>query len=385
MPLQTLRLLVKCLFYLSSRSIHISNIFFSWLHDTTAAIEKHYPYDSWTEVGTNVYGCVKQLYLLKKNNRHLKTLLSIGGWTYASNFAPWAATALGRAKFASSAIELVQNLGFDGIDIDWEYPAIGTKQPNDLLLLLQTVRQGLDNYKLKNNFTYDFLLSLASPAGPANYNLLQLKEMDKYLDMWNLMAFDYSGSFSTFAGHQSNLHLSKSNPLATHDSTDTAVKDYIAAGINASKIQLGMPLYGRSFEQTAGLGKPFNGTGGGSWEPGSWDYKALPKAGATVMTDTESVASYSYDSATHELITYDTIGIVKQKATYIMQEKLGGGMFWELSADRTGDLSIVGTIADQLGTLNKSQNMLNYPLSIYDNMRTGMRNMTAGIPGATVL
>jgi chitinase len=302
--------------------------------DIYADLQKHYPGDSWGEVGTNAYGCIKQVYILKKQNRKLKVLLSIGGWTYSPNFAAAVSTDASRAKFASTAVTLMKDWGFDGTDIDWEYP-VDSSQASNFVLLLQAVHRALNQYSSQYGNGYHFLLTAASPAGPTHYNTEHLRAMDGVLDMWNLMAYDYAGSWDNTTGHQANLYPSSSNPKSTPFSTDRAVTDYLAAGVTPSKIQLGMPIYGRAFDNTQlPVGSSYSGLGPGSWEAGIWDYKVLPRAGATEYYDSEAGASYAYDASAKELVSYDTVRSVQAKATYLMGKNLGGTMFWEAGADR---------------------------------------------------
>ena len=261
--------------------------------------------------------------------------------------------------------------GFDGLDIDWEYPATAA-EAQDYVSLLQTCRAALDTYATKHAPGYHFILTIAAPAGAQNYNTMSLEAMDRYLDAWHIMAYDYAGSWDATTGHQANLYPSTANPTATKFSTARAVADYRARGIPARKLVLGLPLYGRAFASTTGLGKPYAGVGGGSFQNGVWLYKDLPRPGAVEMWDAVAGASYSFDSATGALVSYDTVASARRKAEYLVGEGLGGAVFWEASGDREGRESLVGAVREGMGALEGTENWLGYGDSVYENIRMGV-------------
>lgn len=372
-----------------------------FLTDEWADVQFPYPSDVASN-GTQLLGNFNQLYKLKQQNRNLKVILSVGGWSFRANFKPALATAAGRQKFCKSSLALIADLGLDGLDIDWEYPEDATDAAN-FVDTVQRCRKIYDEYAALNANGYHFHLGISAPAGPQRYTVMPVKEMDPYVDNWNLMAFDYQGpGFSNFTGHLSNVYASKSIPEATNGWDDVNQKftpfntkqaiDYYKANVaSPSKIHLGMPLYGRSFANVVdlskddrGLGQKFNGSGEGTWEPGTLDYKVLPQNGSKVYTDKETLASWSWDANKKQLVSFDTPKVAAWKTDFLKKEGLGGAWWWESSGDQkiTSDKSLVSTVVKKLGgikNLQQNVNNLYYPVSKYDNIRGAVSNSSIGL------
>ncbi|ORY88034.1 glycoside hydrolase [Leucosporidium creatinivorum] len=345
-----------------------------YLTDAWADEQIHYPGDSWNDenANENLYGNLKALYLMKKKHRHLKIMLSIGGWTYSANFAGPASTQQGRDAFVASSVKLLEDYGFDGLDIDWEYPKNDAEAVN-YVELLRNLRQGLDRHAQKKGRSVEqgYELTIAAPCGKSNYEKLRIREMDQYLSFWNLMAYDYAGSWDSTAGHQAAL-FDNGSPTAL--STDRAIRHFTAQGVPVGKLVLGIPLYGRSFLNTDGPGSGYQGVGEGSWEAGTYDYRALPLPGATESFDPQFVVSSSYDPTKREFITYDTVDCALAKAEFVRVNGLGGAMYWELSGDRKkGEQgAIVEAVGRAMGGLDRRENCLEYGESKWANLRKGM-------------
>ena len=240
------------------------------LYDSYAAVEKRFTAaesvsgeaDQWYYPPTDprsqqtVWGNFNQLAQLKQKYPKLRVNIALGGWTLSSNFSSVASTAAGREKLANSLVTFLDTYRmFDGIDFDWEYPGGGglagnSVSPDDganYAALLQLVRTKLDVLGAQQGRTYE--ISVASPAGYdkiANFNLAGLAPS---VDYFNVMAYDFHGTWEKTTGHQSAF---TGDPNG-YD-VKTAIELYLASGVAPGKIVLGAPAYTRAWSGVANGG-----------------------------------------------------------------------------------------------------------------------------------
>ncbi|WWD19197.1 hypothetical protein CI109_103655 [Kwoniella shandongensis] len=290
-----------------------------FLTDEYADLQYEYPGDDEDESCNNLYGNLKQLYLMKEQNRNLKVMLSIGGAGYSTNFAnitdsDW------RQTFAKTAVALVHNLGFDGLDIDF-------------VDLMRILREHL-NKAAEEDCADHYLLSWAASCGESGWGGLDVPGMDQYLDFWNLMAYDFSGEWTDKALPASNLYPD-GNPANDVGASGSQCADhYRISGVNPRKLNLGMPLYGTAFNGTQGMYTNWTDLGDGDWDqPGNYDDKHLPLPGETVVYNKTLGASWSVNNATGHIVSFDTPTVALQKAEYVLDNQLGGMMYWSVDQD----------------------------------------------------
>jgi len=270
----------------------------------------------------------------------------VGGWPLSGNFSTVTSTAAGRETFANSLTTFLDTYRmFDGIDFDWEYPGGGgldsnSVSPNDgvnYALLLANVRTKVDALGARLGRTYE--LSIASPAGYdkiANFNLAGLAP---HVDFFNLMAYDFHGTWENTTGHQAAFTADPNG----YD-IQTAVQLYLDAGVEPGKIVLGAPLYTRGWQGAAdggdgGYAETTSGTAPGTFEAGVYDYKDLlvqlqnPANGWQLYWDDVAQASYVYQPGTGIFSSFETPTTIALKSEWAAALGLGGMMFWDITND----------------------------------------------------
>lgn len=160
--------------------------------------------DAWNDLEDNYgKGAFKRFNNLKREYPHVKTLIAIGGWNEGSiKYSNMAASGDSRATFVSSVVAFLDKYGFDGLDLDWEYPAARGGKPHDKQNFISLLRE------LKSAFAdKGYLLTAATSAGkwfadPA----YDIPAMSQYLDLINVMAYDYHGGWEQVTGHNAPLY-----------------------------------------------------------------------------------------------------------------------------------------------------------------------------------
>jgi chitinase len=278
---------------------------------------------------------------LKLKNPNLQILISIGGWSWSENFSDAVLTDSLRKGFAKSSVDIIRKHQLDGVDIDWEYPGMpgeagNVYRPEDkqnFTLMFMELRKELDI--LEKETGKKKLLTTATGGFASFLNNTEMGEAAKYLDYVNLMTYDYYASKQ--AKHHTNLFDSKAYP--SDNSADKAIKAYIAAGVPASKIVMGIAFYGRNLQLVANANKGIGDTilsSANSYGKGYTFLKdsLLNKKGFVAYQDKDAKAPYLFNPQTKAFISYDDEWSVDHKCQYVLKHKLGGVMFWEYSSDK---------------------------------------------------
>jgi len=283
----------------------------------------------------------------KEINPKLETFISIGGWG-ADGFSDAAHSEISRKQFAESAVSLILNYGFDGIDLDWEYPCrdfanikARTEDRVNFTKLIQTIRDTLDFQSEKTDKYTP--ITIAAGAAKIFADDMELDKLNKLLDTINLMTYDFYTTGEKI-GHHTNLF-----PSSYYKSTSAfdAIETYKQAGIPEEKLILGAAFYGRSWTNLTPNIFPFeqSGISASSYTYSRLKQEIIDKGSFLRYWDKNAQAPYLFDGNT--FITYDDPESIVCKAKFVKEQNLGGIMFWEWSEDHQDELldSIVTTIS----------------------------------------
>ncbi|XP_013145577.1 PREDICTED: mucin-5AC [Papilio polytes] len=328
------------------------------------------PFDKYQDIEKGGYA---KFTGLKTYNKNLKTMLAIGGWNEGSSrFSPMVASRDRRKEFVRNAIKFLRQNHFDGLDLDWEYPAFrdGGK-PKDRENYAKLVRELRDEFERESEKTGKprLLLTMAVPAGIEYIQKgFDIETLNKYLDWMNLLSYDYHSAFEPAVNHHAPLYpLEEPNEYSVDNelNIDYTIKFYLENGADRNKLVLGIPTYGRSYTlfnpDAVEIGSPADGPGeqgDATREKGYLAYYEICEAlkpkqkKRSISSDSEEYSDEEEEEEEewtvmhpnptamgpvafrgNQWVGYDDIDIVKKKAEYVAENGLGGIMFWSIDND----------------------------------------------------
>lgn len=280
-----------------------------------------------------------KLNALKQTYPKLKTIIAVGGWSWSGKFSDVALTEESRTAFADSCVDFIVKHGFDGVDIDWEYPVSGgmstnIRRPEDkqnFTLLLKKLREKLDARGAIDGKQY--ILSFAGASGTWYTNNTELGTLHQYVDYGNIMTYDIHGTWDKYTDFNAPLYSNTDVSPQYKWSVDASINAWLKAGFPAEKLVMGVPFYGHKYNSVvnANNGLYQTHTGGSSLTYANIEANYLNAPGYVRYFHSESMIPWLFNGTT--FISYEDEQSMGLKAQYIKSKGLGGAMIWELSQD----------------------------------------------------
>lgn len=260
----------------------------------------------------------------------VKALVSVGGWTWSTNFPTIAKTDASRKKFASECQRYITTYNLDGIDIDWEYPGYadhgGTAADKvNNTLLFQEIRKAIGTSKL---------LTSCYGIAPDRMSNIEWSKLVPIIDMFNLMSYDCFGSWDPIANHNSPLYA----PSQGHASLNlsAAFKAVVNTyGVPSNKVNIGVAFYGRSLLGATALFSSHSGADA-AWNDGSPLYHMVMAQKGSFTEKWDDVAKVPYLLGNNKFVSYDNELSINLKGKFAAANNACGAIVWEISGDRVG-------------------------------------------------
>ena len=273
---------------------------------------------AWPDVNGNIMSYDNMFNVSNSGIINKKFLLSLGGWGNDEGFAVVSASSELRQTFINNLLDVCNEYGYDGVDLDWEYPQSVTDKNNLNSLVFE-----MDSMFYAHDST--LLITMAVPISSWAGQWYDFGFLKNHIDFFNAMTYDIHGGWSSHAGHNSPLY--QSPPGDPDGSCQTGINYLtVTRGIPAHQINLGLPFWGKQFNASN-----INGAFSGSVLDVRYnEIPGLINNGWTYHWDSIAYCPYLINDEQTKVLVYDNPESIAYKCEYAIERELGGVMILSL-------------------------------------------------------